>query len=78
MEKRKTGFYDEKGVEILEGDIVSFLDFYNTECGYCEQYCIGKVIYNEETKSFEVTDRLYAESYEILDRGCLILERKVK
>ena len=52
---------------IYEHDFVSFLDTYSTENGYAEQYCIGEVLWDDEELCFYVTNRLSAESYEILD-----------
>ena len=65
-----TGFYDDDGKGIFEGDIVGFIDCTSTESGYSEHYCRGQVVWDEETGSFQVTERLSAESYEVLDRGC--------
>lgn len=68
-----TGFNDEDGNKIFEGDIVGFIDCISTENGYSERYCRGKVAWDKETASFQVTERLSAESYEVLDRGCKVL-----
>ena len=68
-----TGFFDESGKKIFDGDIVGFIDCTSTENGYSEQYCRGRVLWDEETGSFQVTERLSAESYEVLDRGCKVL-----
>ena len=68
-----TGFFDESGKEVFEGDIVGFIDCTSTENGYSEHYCRGLVVWDEETASFQVTERLSAESYEVLDRGCNVL-----
>ena len=68
-----TGFSDEDGKKIFEGDIVGFIDGTSTENGYSEQCCRGQVGWDEETASFQVTERLSAESYEVLDRGCKVL-----
>lgn len=68
-----TGFNDEDGNKIFEGDIVGFIDCTSTENGYSERYCRGQVTWDIETASFQVTERLSAESYEVLDRGCNIL-----
>lgn len=63
---RCTGHKDDKGKLIWEGDIIAFLDTYSTESGYAENNCIGRVCWDDETLSFQVTDRLSAESYEVL------------
>lgn len=38
-----------------------------------EHYCRGQVVWDEETASFQVTERLSAESYEVLNRGCKVI-----
>jgi uncharacterized phage protein (TIGR01671 family) len=58
--------------EIFEGDIVSFDDCTSTESGYCDRGCIGVVEWCNETVSFEVSNRLSAESYEVLDE-CVVI-----
>ena len=68
-----TGLRDEDGKKIFEGDIVGYIDCTSTENGYSEHYCRGRVAWDEETASFQVTERLSAESYEVLDRGCNVL-----
>ena len=68
-----TGFYDEDEKKIFERDIVVFIDCTSTENGYSEHYCMGRVLWDEETGSFQVTERLSAESYEVLDRGCKVI-----
>ena len=68
-----TGFSDEDRKKIFEGDIVGFIDCTSTENGYSEQYRRGQVTWDKETASFQVTERLSAESYEVLDRGCKVL-----
>ena len=68
-----TGLRDEDGKKIFEGDIVGYIDCTSTENGYSEHYCRGRVVWDEETASFQVTERLSAESYEVLDRGCNVL-----
>jgi len=67
-----TGLKDINDKEIFEGDIVSFDDCTSTESGYCERGCIGVVEWCNETASFEVSNRLSAESYEVLDE-CVII-----
>lgn len=37
-----------------------------------EADCIGKVVWDDETISFQVTNRLSAESYEVLDKCSVI------
>lgn len=56
-----------EGKLIFEHDIVGFLDTYSTESGYAEQDCIGEVLWDDEELCFYVTDRLSAETYEVLD-----------
>ena len=67
-----TGRTDEDKKLIFEHDIVSYLDTYSTENGYAESCCVGKVVWDDETLSFQVTERLSAESYEVLD-GCKVI-----
>lgn len=38
----------------------------STENGYSERYQTGEVLWDDETLSFQVTNRLSAESYEVL------------
>lgn len=67
-----TNLTDENYKKIFEGDIVRFIDCTSTENGHSEQYCDGEVIWCKETLSFEVTNRLSAESYEVLTE-CVII-----
>ena len=62
-----TGKSDEDGKKIFEGDIVGFIDLYSTESGYSESSCFGEVIWSKEECCFHVTNRLSAESWEVLD-----------
>lgn len=69
---RYTGKSDEDGKKIFEGDIVGFIDLYSTESGYSESSCLGEVIWSKEECCFHVTNRLSAESWEVLD-GCKVV-----
>lgn len=62
-----TGKMDEDGNKIFDGDIVGFIDLYSTESGYSESSCLGEVVWSEEECCFHVTNRLSAESFEVLD-----------
>lgn len=67
-----TGKDDEKGQKIWSHDYVAFIDITSTESGYSEYPCAGEVVWDEETASFQVTNRLSAESYEVLDECTVI------
>ena len=69
---RCTGLKGRNGKLIWENDIVAYWDAYNTENGQAEMDCIGKVVWDDETISFQVTNRLSAESYEVLDECSVI------
>lgn len=67
-----SGRIDENKTMIFEHDIVGYLDCTSTESGYSERGCVGEVLWDDETLSFQVTERLSAESYEVLE-DCKVL-----
>lgn len=58
---------------IFDHDVIAYLDTYSTESGYAEADCVGEVVWDEETLSFQVTNRLSAESWEVIDGECKVL-----
>ena len=62
-----TGKTDETGKKIYDKDIVGCIDLTSTESGYSESSCLGEVIWSKEECCFHVTNRLSAESWEVLD-----------
>ena len=69
---RCTGRTDRDEKLIFEHDVIVYLDTYSTESGYAEADCAGEVLWDEETLSFQVTNRLSAESYEVLGECSVI------
>lgn len=67
-----TGKTDENGKEIFDKHIVSFIDNTSTESGYSERSCVGVVLWDEDECCFHVTNRLSAESWEVLN-GCKVV-----
>ena len=67
-----TGKTDTTGRKIFENDIVGFEDCASTENGYSEHSCAGQVGWDDEELSYYVTNRLSAESWEVLQE-CTVL-----
>ena len=63
---------------IFEHDVIVYLDAYSTESGYAEADCVGEVLWDEETLSFQVTNRLSAESFEVLGGECKVLGNAIE
>lgn len=68
-----TGRTDRDKTLIFDHDVVVYFDMYRTGGGYAEADCVGEVVWDEETLSFQVTNRLSAESWEVLDGECKML-----
>lgn len=68
-----TGLTDKNGNKIWENDIIGFLDVSQYDNGYSEHSCVGQVLWDEETLSFEVTERISCESYEALNGDCEVI-----
>lgn len=67
-----TGLTDENGKKIWENDIIAYTDMTSTESGYSERDCIGQVKWSGEELCFYVTNRLSAESWEVLQE-CVVI-----
>ena len=67
-----TGLKDKNVKLIWENDVIAYWDTYSTESGLAEADCTGQVVWDDETMSFQVTNRLSAESYEVLDECSVI------
>lgn len=75
---RCTGRTDRDEKLIFEHDVIVYLDTYSTESGYAEADCAGEVLWDEETLSFQVTNRLSAESWEVLGGECKVLGNAIE
>ena len=73
-----TGRTDRDEKLIFEHDVIAYLDTYSTESGYAEADCAGEVLWDEETLSFQVTNRLSAESFEVLGGECKVLGNAIE
>lgn len=73
---RYTGRKDKNGTLIWENDFVGFLDVSQYDNGYSEHWCIGEVVWDDETLSFQVTERISCESYEVLNGDCAVVGNK--
>lgn len=67
-----TGLTDKNDRKIFENDVVAYMDTYSTDNGYAESDCVGKVLWCEEELCFYVTERLSAESWEVLE-DCYVI-----
>ena len=75
---RCTGRTDRDEKLIFEHDVIVYLDTYSTESAYAEADCAGEVLWDEESLSFQVTNRLSAESWEVLGGECKVLGNAIE